>query len=992
MFAFRPGFLLRLAALAVVAGAWPAQARTTRTGLVDPFLESPSPFRLAGRQVVEIDLPRRIASPEGEHERARLGPGWIELLPAAEQALPDPRTDPQGGGSFRIDLSSEALLESVASRILVGHAARQDATVVRWLAFESPPGSPVTLEIWLTPRGVFRIQCWQLAASSITPGTCARGAPSPLPSLGVGEALVLDFRPETEEGAPTPAGPANACLACPPELTWSEEVGLNETAAPDNEGNSCIPWWDGEYSSVGGCNRSIFPRTCDLATARPGSYLGSSLTTSVATTWDFDEGSYCSRCDYSFYVLVECGREMHLPLDDMEGAGIRVTEVLTGTPVPIRCRNDAAKNPPLIYTTCEPSDGLGPQDFLLPAFDREEDMLSWGLGSGCTNILSLDLDGDRLVSCDEHAAAAGRVPNGQAVLPVSPGEEQLMDCAIRSDEGLCGIYRIEIESGGFYWKLLANCDGSLLPGFRIFDRCRDACAAFRPLPELVIDSPTATSCPDVTICFRYSNIGCADAGETELQLVTAAGDELYFVLAPLEAKSARDECVTFSPSAQGTLATLTLDHGNVVIECSEDPAAAACDLIPGSQQASFIVCNCSVSTFARVDAAASVCENTSASLDASASVIDPCPAGSAEYRFAAPGLMPPVDTGWQSSPIHVTPPLPVGLFEYTVSVRCSTDATCVNSAVVEIRSRPPPSVVITASPPPPACVGRPVLLDCGFHGSGAAYTWRQVPDDPGFAESTRIVAVEPDSPTTYECRVDAGGCSATGIIDIAVSLANADSDAFGDACDNCPLTPNDLQEDEDGDGAGDACDNCLGVPNNQANSDSDAFGDACDNCPLIANPDQQDQDGDGVGNACDNCPLIPNPDQRDQDGDGIGDPCDPTTCSPREVNGVRVTRLAEIVRVSWSTRSSLSTHVNVFRGTFEFAGAFYNHDPGTTGCHVVGSALLEPGLVRDLANYYWLVAEACNVPGARDVEGTYGQDSLGQERPSSGALGNIICP
>ncbi len=984
-------------ALALLASPDAGAARATPADLLDPHLVSPPSVRLDGEASVQVRLPVAVWTESGRHESARVGPGFIELLPAPADDFSG-GADPRRFSLVRVDALPVPLSETANSRILVDWSASRQAVIVRWLSYaRGDTGLPATFEIWIAPHGAMRLQYFMLGGplGDARPAITTEGGTLRLPAPADGGAI--EWRDHLPADPPGPHLPPSECTSCPAELTWTQETGVNQNPASDNPRGSCIPWWDGTYSSTGGCNGAVTPPTCPLPLGRQGGTLTARPTTTVATLWDLDDGSYCSHCRYVFYVLLECGREVHLPLNDMEGASVRVTEVLTGTPVPVRCRNAAAKSPPLVFiSSCD--SGSGPTQYTLPEFDREEDTVAWGFANNCFNLQNVDTNGNGAISCSELDAVAPRNPNGYSTLPVSPGEAQLMDCTLRADEGLCGVFRVEVESGGFFWKLLANCDGSLNPRFQIFDRCRDACAAFNPLPELAVDSPTATACPNVQICFRYSNIGCADAGATELELTTDQGERALYVLGPIAANTSRTECVSFSPSVPGSIATLRVDAGNVVAECDESGSAAACDLIAGSQQVSLSLCDCAVAAFAQVAAPASVCENTSARLDASASVLDPCAAADREYRFVSTNTLPPQDTGWQSIATHDTPLLAPGLYDYMVSVRCATELTCANSRRVEIRSRTTPTVAITATPTPPSCVGRPTTLDCGFYGSGTTYAWRQVPDDPGFAPTTRTVLVEPGSDTTYVCDVNAGGCLAQSSILVTVDPADADGDGIGDRCDNCPTTGNATQDDADGDGAGDACDNCPTLPNDQTNSDLDSLGDACDNCPAVTNEDQADLDlpltlrRDGVGDACDNCPGVLNPAQEDTDGDGLGDPCDPSTCAPGEITGVRVTRLGDDVRVTWDPRVGPSTHVNVHRGEFAFLGDFYGHDPGPQGCTVSAMPFVDAGTVGDLASYYYLVVEACAVTGAPDIEGTYGTDSLGRPRPTTLQLGNIECP
>jgi hypothetical protein len=65
----------------------------------------------------------------------------------------------------------------------------------------------------------------------------------------------------------------------------------------------------------------------------------------------------------------------------------------------------------------------------------------------------------------------------------------------------------------------------------------------------------------------------------------------------------------------------------------------------------------------------------------------------------------------------------------------------------------------------------------------------------------------------------------------------------------------------------------MGVCKSAVDEDGDGIADPQDNCPFTPNPLQEDTDADGLGDACDNCPIA-NPDQKDDDDNGTGDVCD----------------------------------------------------------------------------------------------------------------------
>ena len=109
--------------------------------------------------------------------------------------------------------------------------------------------------------------------------------------------------------------------------------------------------------------------------------------------------------------------------------------------------------------------------------------------------------------------------------------------------------------------------------------------------------------------------------------------------------------------------------------------------------------------------------------------------------------------------------------------------------------------------------------------------------------------------------------------DGVLAAGDMDGDGIGDAEDNCPRVFNPIrpvdngsQGDFDMDGVGDVCDVCPLDPDTETctppdpnDRDGDDVPDTMDNCPGTPNPMQEDRDMDDKGDVCDACPDDPNP-------------------------------------------------------------------------------------------------------------------------------------
>lgn len=372
---------------------------------------------------------------------------------------------------------------------------------------------------------------------------------------------------------------------------------------------------------------------------------GQTPQTLSARRWAFNSSTYCgTNCDFSLFVVVECGTEFHIPFSDVESGTMQIYDVLQQQFVSLTATNVLPVNGPPPASCQHTSTGTTVQ---------------WR-DSGC--------------------------PAGGSDCKTN---NRIMDVSFQGTPNVCGVYRLDfLNWGGWAWEVFANCTADATQQFNIYRDLCTAVSAYNPRPEggiatvVLDDSQCGSYIANGTV--QVENIGCLPAAALEVvitqKLPLPANPKVYTVdLLKGESKViAWDYTVTAIPADL----EFTIDPSDRIVECSENLGTTVSCGTSAALVRKFdaTACRQSCTSAASAGPSATVCEGDSHTLDASLSTFG-CLSGTAEYRWE--DLFGTVLCDWSTTPTCNVPPLqlPAGPNLFTVYTRCNGDAPpCVTNA------------------------------------------------------------------------------------------------------------------------------------------------------------------------------------------------------------------------------------------------------------------------------------------------------------------------
>lgn len=752
---------------------------------VSEFLPLPFLFRAQGKSWNEIQVRR-----DGELQLfQRLSPGEMPReLSLDPVRIPGPRIAPLGTGL------------RTTTRSLISLRATTDWISVRWARMSPASGNgDASMSAFLYPDGSVSFQYLALAGFHT-------GFPTDT-FIGIRDSRGVPLRALLADGKRAagfdPAAGYRVVLA--PLQAAVDLRGNNGPRAPICSGDDTAPGWCTTVDPFpgSGCATSAGPP--NQCGGQPGGFPGvecSDCAQTQSADWHFDENNFCLGCQYVFYVLVGCGEEMHLPMFDAEGMRIRVYDAITGASQTINAQNDCFKRPFLYCNLCA-NGGVVPEPFLAqngsPFTQCDQNPLAPNpLSYNCEPINQTGTEVSWGYPAPPPCSNTSTCPNGTGASLTS--ELTNVDTFLRDPRGLCGVYRVEIESGGNVWDLFANCngcstsdaDGNGLPddpncpnfgaSFQIYHNCAEAVAAYQPRPELFIESfafGPQTDCGNRQIEFAVTikNQGCSDLSvDIPIRITFDNGDAAIDDLVvnpgqPLLANGANTwtSLFNYSPSGFPVQATVLIDPNNVVTECSEDPTVVACSFPSGTKSLDMPICVCNhIPTTAIVTPnQAHICRDPdtnvidSFTLDGGTSSSTGCGTGGTflvyQWENATTGqILQPFDA--TATTFKVNPTTCDAATDYRLRVACSDESAtvaCQSTDTMTVFCRTPDPIAISTVPGPSPvsgvpeiCVGSTVTLTALVNGvpltPGPDLTWtsdRTVQDgiDPANEHDNPIV-------------------------------------------------------------------------------------------------------------------------------------------------------------------------------------------------------------------------------------------------------------